>query len=43
MNTILNFNSNEKVKSLRTVNFFLEKLLTKNLNRSDLVIGVVEV
>ncbi len=38
--TILNFNSSEKAKSLKTVNFFLDKLLSKNLNRSDLVIGI---
>ncbi len=36
----LEFNSSEKVKSLNTVNKLLEKLLSKNLNRSDLIIGI---
>ncbi len=36
----LTFNPNEKVKSFRTVDYFLKKLLSKNLNRADLVIGV---
>ena len=36
----LNFNPNEKTKSLKSVNFFLNKLLSKNFNRSDLIIGV---
>ncbi len=35
-----NFNSSEKAKSIRSVNFFLNKLLSKNFNRSDLIIGV---
>jgi len=35
-----NFNANEKSKSLKSVNFFLNKLLLKNFNRSDLIIGV---
>jgi len=35
-----NFNSSEKAKSLRSVDFFLNKLLSKNLNRSDLIIGI---
>ena len=34
------FNSNEKSKSLKSVNYFLNKLLLKNFNRSDLVVGV---
>ena len=38
--TTLNFVPSEKSKSLKSVNFFLDKLLSKNLNRSDLVIGV---
>ncbi len=38
--TILNFVANESKKSFRTVNFFLEKLLSLNLNRSDLIIGM---
>ena len=37
---VLNFNSSEKAKSLRSVDFFLNKLLSKNFNRSDLMIGV---
>ena len=36
----LNFSANEKSKSIKTVNFLLEKLLDNNFNRSDLVIGV---
>ena len=35
-----NFNANEKSKSLKSVNFFLNNLLSKNFNRSDLIIGV---
>ena len=35
-----NFKANEKTKSLRSVNFFLDNLLLKNFNRSDLVIGI---
>ena len=35
-----NFNSNEKVKSLKSVNYFLDKLLSKNFNRSDLILGI---
>jgi len=35
-----NFNANEKSKSFKTANFYLEKLLFHNLNRSDLVLGV---
>ena len=38
--TFLSFSANEKSKSLKTVNFFLEKLLSKNFNRTDLIIGV---
>ena len=34
------FKANEKTKSLKSVNFFLDKLLAKNFNRSDLVIGI---
>ena len=33
-------NANEKTKSIKTVNVILEKLLSKNFNRSDLIIGV---
>ena len=36
----LDFVSNEKAKSLKTANSYLEKLLSKNLNRSDLIISV---
>ena len=36
----LPFVANEKNKSLNTINFFLNILLNKNFNRSDLVIGV---
>ena len=35
-----NFEASEKTKSLRTVNFLLNKLLSKNFNRSDLVIAI---
>ena len=35
-----NLNANEKTKSIKTVNVILEKLLSKNFNRSDLIIGV---
>ena len=35
-----NFRAQEKTKSLKSVNFFLNKLFVNNLNRSDLVIGV---
>ena len=35
-----NFNANEKSKSLKSVNFFLNNLFSKNFNRSDLIIGV---
>ena len=34
------FNANEKSKSIKTVNYYLEKLLLHNFNRSDLVISV---
>ena len=35
-----NFTSNEKAKSLKSVAFLLDKLLSKNFNRSDLIINV---
>ncbi len=38
--TILNFLPNEKTKSQKSVNFFLNKLLSKNFNRTDLVISI---
>ena len=34
------FKANEKNKSLKTANLYLEKLLKNNFNRSDLIIGV---
>ncbi len=37
---IINFKASEKSKSLTSVNFFLNKLLSKNFNRSDLIIGI---
>ena len=36
----LSFNANEKNKSLKLVNYYLNKLLSKNFTRSDLVIAV---
>ncbi len=36
----LSFNANEKNKSMSVVNYYLSKLLSKNFNRSDLVIAV---
>jgi len=35
-----NFKANEKAKSLRSATFLLNKLLSKNFNRSDLIIGI---
>jgi len=37
---IYNFKANEKAKSLRSASLLLNKLLSKNFNRSDLIIGV---
>ena len=34
------FNANEKNKSLKIVSYYLNKLLSKNFNRSDLIIAV---
>ena len=34
------FKASEKAKSLNTVNFYLNTLLLKNFNRSDLVIAI---
>ena len=34
------FSANEKNKSIKTVNYFLKILLSKNFNRSDLIISV---
>ena len=38
--SILYFNASEKNKSIKTVNYFLKNLLSKNFNRSDLIISV---
>ena len=38
--SITNFNANEKNKSIKTVNHLLKTLLSKNFNRSDLIISV---
>ena len=38
--TILPFAANEKSKSLKTVNLYINKLLSKNFNRTDLIISV---
>jgi 3-dehydroquinate synthase len=35
-----NFKTSEKTKSIQSVNFYLNKLLSKNFNRSDLIISV---
>ena len=37
---MLPFSASEKNKSINTVNFYLKKLLSKNFNRSDLVIAM---
>lgn len=37
---LLPFTANEKNKSINAVNYFLNILLSKNFNRSDLIIGV---
>ena len=37
---LFSFSSSEKMKSFKTVDYFLKALLSKNFNRSDLVIGV---
>ena len=36
----LRFNASEKNKSMNTVNYYLNKLLSKNFNRSDLIMDV---
>ena len=36
----LTFSANEKNKSLKIVNFFLNKIFAKDFNRSDLIIGI---
>jgi len=37
---VLPFTANEKLKSLQVASLFVNKLLSKNFNRSDLIIGV---
>ena len=37
---VYNFNANEKTKSIKSVSYLLNKLLLKNFNRSDLIIGI---
>ena len=37
---MLPFLANEKNKSLQKINFYLSKILSKNFNRSDLIIGL---
>ena len=37
---VYNFNASEKVKSITSVTYFLDNLLLKNFNRSDLIIGI---
>ena len=37
---IYNFNANEKTKSIKSVTSLIDKLLYKNFNRSDLILGV---
>ena len=37
---ILSFSANEKNKSFKQVDFYLDKILSKNFNRSDLIIAV---
>ena len=36
----LSFNASEKSKNINTINFFLNKLLSNNFNRSDLLISL---
>jgi 3-dehydroquinate synthase len=38
--SLFNFRASEKNKSTKSVNFFLNNLLSKNFNRSDLIIGI---
>ncbi len=37
---ILSFDANEKNKSIKSVNYFVDKLLYNNFNRTDLIIGI---
>ena len=34
------FKANEKTKSIKSVSFYLDKLLSKNFNRSDLIVSI---
>ena len=38
--TSFNFIANEKTKTIKSVSFFLNRLLSKNFNRSDLIISI---
>ena len=38
--TFFSFSANEKTKSFHSINFYLDKLLSKNYNRNDLIISV---
>ena len=38
--SIFSFSANERIKNLKSVDYFLNKLLSKNFNRTDLVIGI---
>ena len=37
---VYNFNASEKTKSIKSVTLLLDKLLSKNFNRADLIIGI---
>jgi len=37
---VFNFKANEKAKSIKSVTFYLNKLLSKNFNRADLIISI---
>ena len=37
---VIRFLPNEKAKSQKSVNFFLNKFLSKNFNRSDLIVSI---
>ena len=38
--TIFKINPSEKFKNFNSVNYFLERIMSKNFNRSDLVIAI---
>ena len=38
--TIINFDANEKTKSIKSVSTILNKLLSNNFNRADVIIGI---